>query len=160
MPRHRRTAPSRSRRRQRSASACRCFQACPPKTGREAACPPVPPALPRAARRRIRRRELHFSGDLAALADPNHFAGHLASLRRINWVSMPRGRSAPPRSSPNSAATPIASPSPTAASWPASRCATVCRRKLSVGGCRCRARREVGDIRNSALPCRAASPAC
>src|SRR6478609_7793493 len=30
--------------------------------------------------------ELRFFGDLAALADQNHFAGHLASLRRINWV--------------------------------------------------------------------------
>jgi len=30
--------------------------------------------------------ELRFFGDLAALADQDHFAGHLASLRRINWV--------------------------------------------------------------------------
>ncbi|MBA2512753.1 MAG: IS91 family transposase [Solirubrobacterales bacterium] len=30
--------------------------------------------------------ELRFFGDLAALADRDHFAGHLASLRRIDWV--------------------------------------------------------------------------
>src|SRR4051812_5026194 len=30
--------------------------------------------------------ELRFFGDLAALADQDHFAGHLARLRRINWV--------------------------------------------------------------------------
>ena len=32
------------------------------------------------------RGELRFFGDLASLADRNHFAGHLATLRRINWV--------------------------------------------------------------------------
>jgi hypothetical protein len=30
--------------------------------------------------------ELRFFGDLASLADRNHFARHLAALRRINWV--------------------------------------------------------------------------
>jgi hypothetical protein len=32
------------------------------------------------------RGELRFFGDLALLADRDHFAGHLAGLRRINWV--------------------------------------------------------------------------
>lgn len=30
--------------------------------------------------------ELRFFGDLAAFADRNRFAGHLGSLRRVNWV--------------------------------------------------------------------------
>jgi len=64
--------------------------------------------------------ELRFFSDLAALADRERFAGHLASLRGSTGSFMPRSRSAaPPRSSPISAATPIASPSPTADSCPA-----------------------------------------
>jgi Putative transposase len=65
-------------------------------------------------------RELRFFGDLAALANQDHFAGHLASLRRIDWVVYAKKSFGGP-AQVLSAATPIASPSPTAASYPATK---------------------------------------
>ncbi len=68
---------------------------------------------------------LRFFGDLAPLAAADAFANHCATLRRIDWVvygpSAPSA--APSRCSPISAATPIASPSPTAgwSAWPTGR---------------------------------------
>ena len=59
--------------------------------------------------------ELRFSGTLAALAEPGAFAARLDALRWTNGWSTPSVRSPDPsRCSPISAATPIASPSPTA----------------------------------------------
>ena len=60
-------------------------------------------------------KDLGFFGDLAYLADPAAFAAYLAAVRPSTGSSTPRSRSADPRKfSPISAATPIASPSPTA----------------------------------------------
>ena len=60
-------------------------------------------------------------GDLAYLADPVAFATHLAAVRRLDWIVYAKkpfgGRLR--KFSPISAATRIASPSPTAASKPA-----------------------------------------
>ena len=63
-----------------------------------------------------RSGELAFFGDLAGLAQADTFAAWLAPLRKSNGSSTPSPRSAVPRPcSPISAATPIASPSRTAA---------------------------------------------
>ena len=62
---------------------------------------------------------LRFFGDLARLAEPRAFAAHCTALRRIDWVSTPsRPSAAPSRRWHISAATPTASPSPTAGSSP------------------------------------------
>jgi hypothetical protein len=62
-------------------------------------------------------RGLGFFGDLACLADPAAFAAHLAAVRRLDWIvyaKKPFG--GPAQVLAYLAATPIASPSPTAAS--------------------------------------------
>jgi len=60
--------------------------------------------------------DLKFVGALAPLAEPAGFAGHLKSMRGLEWVVYAKRPFLPDRrrSSTISAATPIASPSPTA----------------------------------------------
>jgi hypothetical protein len=83
--------------------------------------------MDRRARELLSRRQaafdaksLGFFGDLAYLADPAAFAAHLAAARRLDWIVYVKKPFGDPRKfSPISAATPTASPSPTAASKPA-----------------------------------------
>ena len=84
---------------------------------RQGALTPLSSPVPERLRAAFDRRASSFFGDLAHLADPSAFAALLAAAqaRRLGRLSK-RPFGGPAKSSPISAAIPIASPSPTAAS--------------------------------------------